>query len=87
MDRSGTKPIPVGAAVIAANGEALGTVHSVQPHFFLVEGDGAGGHAEYEVPTRAANVEGGRVLLTINREALTEVPSEHQSAAHRMHQE
>lgn len=87
MDRTG-HAIPVGAAVVAANGEALGKVHAVHPHYFVVERDGPGGHAEYEVPNRAAGtVEANRVLLTVNLEALTEIPSEHQSAAHQMREE
>jgi len=87
MDRSG-HAIPVGASVHAANGEFLGTVHAVHPHFFLVEGDGPDGHTEYEVPNRAAGaVEGGRIVLTVNREALTTVPGEHQTAAHRLQEE
>lgn len=87
MDRSG-QAILVGAAVAALNGEVLGAVHAVHPHYFLVEGEGPEGHAEYEVPNRAVGaVEGGRVVLSVNREALTVVPSEHQSAAHRMSEE
>lgn len=87
MDRTGHE-IPEQASVIAANGESLGHVHVVHPHYFLVEGEGPDGHTEYEVPNRAVgSVEGGAVRLTINREALTVVPSEHQSAAHRMDEE
>ncbi len=87
MDRTG-HAIPAGAAVVAANGEMLGAVHVVHPHYFVVERDNPDGHAEYEVPNRAVGaVEGGRVILTVNLEALTEIPAEHQSVAHQRGEE
>lgn len=87
MDRSG-HAIPVGASVVAANGEVLGAVHAVHPHYFLVEGEGPDGHVEYEIPDRAAAAfEDGRVLLSVNREALTVIPAEHQSSGHRLREE
>ena len=84
----GPVEVPVGAAVVAANGEMLGKVHTVFPHFFLFEQTGGANPTDYEVPMHAVvGTEGGRVQLTVNLEALTEVPAEQQSAAHRMHQE
>ncbi len=85
MERTG---VPIGAAVVAANGEALGTVHTSHAHFFVLEGSEGASAIDYEVPIHAvAGIEGGRVLLTVNREALNPVPAEQQSAAHRLHQE
>lgn len=86
-DPSGRSEVPVGAAVIAANGETLGKVHTAYPHFFVFEQSGEE-PADYEVPMHAVSgVEGGRVLLTVNLEALNQIPAERQSADHRMHQE
>jgi len=87
MDQADSSSISIGSRVVALNGEALGKVHRVQPHFFVIEGEGPDGHAEYEVPIRAAVVEGGQVRLTVNREALTIIPSEHQAVAHRLGEE
>lgn len=80
--------MPIGAAVIGANGDTLGKVHTAYPHFFVLErGDGAEA-ADFEVPMHAVvSIDGGRVLLTVNLEALNRIPSEHQSAHHRLHEE
>ena len=84
----GQVEVPIGAAVIAANGETLGKVHTAYRHFFVFERAGESGATDYEVPMHAVGgVEGGRVLLTVNLEALTELPAEEQTAAHRRHQE
>lgn len=89
----GPVAVRAGATVVAANGETLGTVHTAYPHFFVLERAGQSGQAgtaatDYEVPMHAvASVEGGRVLLTVNLEALNELPAERQSAAHRMQEE
>ena len=87
-ESGGQGEVPLGAAVIAADGEMLGKVHAVYPHFFVVEQATGDEPMNYEVPMHAvAGVEGGRVQLTVNLEALTALPDEQQSAAHRMHQE
>jgi len=83
----GGSEVPVGAAVIGADGQTLGKVHTAYRHFFVFEQAGDD-PANYEVPMHAVSaVEGGRVLLTVNLEALNQIPSEHQSAGHRMHEE
>jgi hypothetical protein len=80
--------LPVGALVVAENGEELGRVHTVHPHYFLVEQGTGLSTSDLEVPIRAvAAIDGARVVLRVNREALSEVPDEHQSAAHRLHEE
>ena len=80
--------VPVGAAVIGADGQTLGKVHTAYRHFFVFEQTGGEAPADYEVPMHAVSaVEGGRVLLTVNLEALNQIPSEQQSAGHRMHEE
>ncbi len=87
MDGAGEQQqVPVGATVVAYNGETLGTIHTVHEHYLLVESsDGA---TDYEVPRHAVvEVAGDRVQIRVNREALTTIPSEGQSAAHREGQE
>ena len=80
--------VPVGAVVVAANGETLGKVHSAHAHYFVFELFGTSPPTDWEVPLHAvAGVEGGRVLLTVNLEALNEIPAEQQSAAHRLAEE
>jgi hypothetical protein len=80
--------IPIGAQVIAANGEELGRVHTVHAHYLLVEQSSGPPATDLEVPVGAVTaVEGSRVVLRVNREALSEVPNEHQSAAHRLRDE
>ena len=84
----GPVEVPVGAVVVAADGGTLGKVHTAHPHFFVFEQSGGSQPVDYEVPMHAVDtVEGGRVLLTVNLDALNQVPAEQQSAAHRMHQE
>lgn len=86
--RAAGMTIPIGAQVIAANGEELGRVHTVYPHYFLVEWGSGAAVTDLEVPAGAVTaVEGSNVILRVNREALTEVPNEHQSAAHRLRAE
>lgn len=78
----------IGATVVAPNGETLGTIHTAQPHYLIIECGDTSPPADYEVPVQAIGaVEGGKVILTVNLEALNRVPDEHQSAAHRLHEE
>jgi len=83
--------VAVGATVVALNGDTLGTIHTVQPHFLMVAATGGQPGAspiDYEVPMHAVvGVEGGRVQLSVNREALNEVMGEEQTAAHRLGEE
>lgn len=86
MDGSGEQQVPVGATVVAYNGETIGTVHTVHAHYLLVESPD--GETDYEEPRHAVvSLSGDRVQIRVNREALTTVPSEGQSAAHREGQE
>ena len=86
MDRSNEHgESPVGHEVVAANGEVLGKVREAHPHYLIVERDGPP-PTDFNVPMRAvAAVEEGRIVLRVNLEALTELPDEDQTAAHRLH--
>jgi len=67
---------PPGTVVIAENGERLGTLRVVYPHYLLVSEDGSP-QADLEVPHHAvARFEDGKLYLTVNREALSEVDDE-----------
>ena len=80
--------IAVGATVVALNGETVGTVHTVRPHYLMVEGDDDDDPVDYEVPLHAvAGTADGRVQLSVNLEALNEVRGESQTVAHRLHEE
>jgi hypothetical protein len=78
------RQFPAGTVVVAANGERLGVVREVHPHYLLVASDGAA-HADLEVPPHAIGTyDGERLYLTVNREALSAVDDE-ESAARRLH--
>lgn len=96
MEQQSRTSIPIGAEVIALNGETIGVVHVVHPHYFLVERTGVNAGGDVEVPTHAVaeltGAEGttgapGQVRLSVNLGALTEVLDESQTAAHRLHEE
>jgi hypothetical protein len=71
-DPHGTHSIPLGMPVLAFNGERLGTVRDVHPHYLIVGQEGE--HGELDVPVHAiAGIEGGSLRLRVNREALTAV--------------
>ena len=88
MDRSHEPgESPVGHEVVAANGEVLGKVREAHPHYLIVERTGEP-TVDLDVPMRAvAAVEAGRIVLRVNLEALTELPDEDQTAAHRLEAE
>ncbi|RIK41371.1 MAG: hypothetical protein DCC58_12600 [Chloroflexi bacterium] len=76
---------PRGTPVIAADGELLGTIDVVHPHFFLVRDD-AQRHLDLQVPVHAiGSYDGERLYLTVNREALSSVDDE-ESVARRLHE-
>lgn len=59
-----------GSRVEAANGETIGTVRAVFPHFLLVADEVTG--VDYDIPQHAINrYEDGTIYLMVNREALT----------------
>lgn len=71
-DPHGTHNIPVGTPVLAFNGEFMGRVRDIHPHYLIVGQEGE--HAELDVPVHAiAGMEGGSLRLRVNREALTAV--------------
>lgn len=81
VNQSGQRPIcEAGTVVIAENGERLGTVRVAYPHYVLVSEDGAP-ERDLEVPARAvARLENGKLYLTVNREALSDVDDEEADA-------
>ena len=83
-DPHGTRDIAVGTPVIAYNGELLGTVREVFPHYLLVHQDGQ--HDDLEVPVHAIRgFEDGKLRVSVNRWAVTEVDDE--ETAHRLEEE
>lgn len=68
--------LSVGTVVVAENGERLGRVHAIHPHFIIV-GEQGNDSRDLEVPIHAlSNYDGETLHLTVNREALTEVRHE-----------
>jgi hypothetical protein len=70
--------LPVGARVVDSEGEPVGTIRAVYPHYVAVEGrhDSA-----YRVPFRAIDrFEGNTVTLRVGRDALDPMGSERDAA-------
>jgi hypothetical protein len=64
--------IKVGASVVSTNGEVLGQVREVYPHFLLVARSGE--HQDLEVPMHSVlSVSDGRVHTSVNRDSTTKV--------------
>jgi hypothetical protein len=80
-DQPARKPIcAAGTVVIAENGQRLGTVRVAYPHYVLVSEDDAP-ERDLEVPARAvARLENGKLYLSVNREALSDVDDEETDA-------
>ncbi len=73
---------PNGTVVVAEDGEVLGKIEDVFPHFFLVRDDEAR-HTDLQVPTHAiARYDGERLYLLVNREALSVVDDEETAEHH-----
>lgn len=71
--------LSVGTVVVAENGERLGRIHAIHPHYVIV-GEEGNEQRDLEVPVRAlSNYDGETLHITVNREALTEVT--HEAAA------
>ena len=83
-DPHNTSEIPIGMPVIAFDGSELGHVREVYPHYLLVRREGQ--HTDLEVPVHAIRgVTEGRLQVSVNREAVSEVDDE--ETAHRMSEE
>ena len=81
-DPHNMRRIQAGTPVVALNGEPLGMVREAHPHYLLV--DQPEEHLDLNVPAHAVQgVVGGRVQLSINRTALTEV--DHEETVHHEH--
>lgn len=86
--RSAGVDVRNGATVVLFDGQILGKVHTVQEHYLLVEMATDDEPIDYEVPMHAViGIEGDRIQLRVNREALTTIPAERQTAAHRLDEE
>lgn len=73
----------VGETVIAQNGEILGQVHEVYPHFLLVRR--AGEHEDLEIPVRSiVSIGQGHIHTSVNRESATSVDDV--ETAHRLNE-
>jgi len=67
-----TRAISVGTPVIGANGQTIGTVREVYPHYLLVHQEGQ--HGDFDVPVHAIlGVSEGQLQVSVNRESVTEV--------------
>jgi hypothetical protein len=74
-DPHDTASIPIGTPVIAFNGDLLGEVRDVHPHFILVHQEGE--HGDLEVPVHAiVGLEDGKLRVSVNRWAVNEVDDE-----------
>jgi hypothetical protein len=83
-DPHDTASIPIGTSVIAYNGDLLGEVRDVHPHFILVHQEGE--HGDMEVPVHAiVGFEDGKLRVSVNRWAVNEVDDEETS--HRLGEE
>ena len=72
--------IPVGTPVIGFNGEQIGTIHEVHPHYLLVGNPGQ--HTDFKVPTQAIlSVTGDGVRVHVTRES-SSVVDEQETAHH-----
>lgn len=81
-DPHNMRRIPAGTPVVALNGEHLGTVRESHPHYLLVDQPDA--HNDLDIPAHAVqDYAAGRVQLSINRSALTEV--DHEETVHHEH--
>lgn len=71
--------IPIGTPVVAANGELLGKVREVYPHYILV--DQQDQHDDLDVPVHSIiGFRDGRLQVSINRWSATEV--DHEETVH-----
>lgn len=79
-DPHGTRNIPLGMPVVGFNGEVLGRVREVHPHYLLVGNEGE--HDDLDVPVHAIKgVIDGALHVSVNRWAVTEVDD--QESVHR----
>jgi hypothetical protein len=79
-DPHGATNIPVGTPVVGYNGQRLGEVHEVHPHYLLVGREGE--HEDLDVPVHAiTGFENGTLYVSVNRDSATAV--DEQETAHR----
>ena len=80
-DPHNVKNIPVGTPVVGFNGELLGRVREVHPHYLLI--GRAGEHDDLDVPVHAiVGFTDGTLHVSVSRSSVTAVDD--QETAHRM---
>jgi hypothetical protein len=78
-DPHDTHSIPIGTPVVAYNGELLGKVREVHPHYILVDQEAQ--HDDFDVPVHAiVGFTDGKLQVSVNRWAVTEV--DHEETVH-----
>ena len=78
-DPHSTGNIQVGTPVIGYDGQPLGQVHEVHPHYILVGEPGQ--HADLNIPVHAiTGLDGGALRVSVTRESAT--PVDDQETAH-----
>jgi hypothetical protein len=71
-DPHNTASIPVGTPVIGYNGQVLGEVHEVHPHYILVGREGE--HEDLDIPVHAiVAFENGSLRVSVTRDSATAV--------------
>lgn len=75
LDPHNTATIAIGTPVIAYNGDLLGSVREVHPHYILVHHEGE--HGDMEIPVHSIEgYEDGKLRVSVNRWAVTDVDDE-----------
>jgi hypothetical protein len=83
-DPHGTHNIPIGTPVHGFDGNLLGFVREVHPHYLLVGQDGQ--HVDLDVPVHAIlGFTDGKLQVSVNRDSVTEVDDV--ETAHRLGEE
>lgn len=73
------RDIPAGTPVVALNGNVLGNVREAYEHYLLIDQEGE--HEDLNLPIEAVvGMVDGRLQVSVNREALTEV--DHEETVH-----
>ncbi|HEV2108271.1 MAG TPA: DUF2171 domain-containing protein [Thermomicrobiales bacterium] len=72
--------IPAGVPVVDIDGDAIGTIRAVYPHYIAVEQDGIPPAAHRVPPHAVASFDGAKVTLNVGRDALDEMTPEAEAA-------
>ncbi len=80
MSDTDLSQIPTGVPVIDIEGEPVGTIRAVYPHYIAVEQDGIPPTAHRVPPRAVAGFDGAKVTLNVGRDALDEMTPEAEAA-------